>query len=361
MPRTLADRVVNISLRVRPDETVVINTWQHTITLASDIAFEARKARAIPIIRLETDELWWKVLNKIPSDDLRKPERHGLRMLDETNVNIMLGGPEDPAAYRHVDGAKLAATLEPFQAWYEKVREKKIRVADLLIGQVTKQRAKTYGFNYTTWRKTVDSASNVDYAKMAQLGKRVASILDNGKRVEVSGNGTKLAMEIGGHPANVEDGIVDEQDVERGFLFTSIPTGLVITAPLPSSAEGTVKFDLPRAQKGRLIRGLTWEFQNGQVVRAGADKYADAFLDLYNPATGDKDRIASLSIGINPTSKPVGYTNDDIGLGVVSTGIGENQYLGGNNRSEFGFTGSLSKATLKIDGKTLINKGRLVL
>ncbi len=361
MPRTLAERVVNTSLGVKADETVIINTWQHTIPLASDIAFEARKAGAVPVIRLETDELWWKVLNKIPSDNLRKPERHGLRMLDETNVSIMLGGPEDPAIYRRVDGAKLAASFESFQAWYEKVREKKIRVADLLIGQVTKQRARTYGFSYAAWRRTVENASNVDYAKMAQLGRKVASILENGKHVEVTGEGTKLAMEIGSHPANVEDGIVDEQDVERGFLFTSIPAGLVITAPLPSSAEGTVKFDLPRAQKGRLIRGLTWEFQNGQVVKGSADKYADAFLDLYNTSTGDKDRIASLSIGINPASKPVGYTNDDIGLGIVSIGIGENQYLGGNNRSEFGFTSSLSKATLKIDGKTLVNKGKLVL
>ncbi len=122
-----------------------------------------------------------------------------------------------------------------------------------------------------------------------------------------------------------------------------------------------MKFNLPRAQKGRLIRGLTWEFQNGQVVKASADKYADAFLDIYNPATGDKDRIASLSIGINPGSKPVGYVNDDVGLGIVSIGIGENQYLGGNNRSEFGFTSSLAKAILKVDGTTIINKGRLVL
>ncbi len=139
MPRALADRVVNASLRVKQDETVIINTWQHTISLANDIAFEARKAGAIPITRLETDELWWKVLSKIPGDNLRKPERHVLRMLDETNVSIMLGGPEDPTTYRRVDGAKLAASFEPFQAWYEKVREKKIRVAELLIGQVTRQ------------------------------------------------------------------------------------------------------------------------------------------------------------------------------------------------------------------------------
>ncbi len=361
MRRTLADRVVNSSLRVKPDETVIVNTWQHTISLANDIAFEARKAGAVPIIRLETDELWWKALNKIPSENLRKPERHGLQMLEETNVSIMLGGPEDPATYRRVDGTKLAASFESFQAWYEKVREKKIRVADLLIGQVTKQRARTYGFNYAGWRRTVENASNVDYAKMAQLGKKIANIFDSGKHVEVISSGTKLTMEIGSHPANVEDGIVDQQDMDRGFLFTSIPAGLVVTAPLPSSAQGMIKFDLPRAQKGRLIKGLTWEFQNGQVVKASADKYADAFLDLYNPATGDKDRIASLSIGINPASKPIGYTNDDIGLGIVSIGIGENQYLGGNNRSEFGFTGSFSKATLKIDGKTLVGKGRLVL
>ncbi len=361
MSKTLADRVVNTSLRVKPDETVVVNTWQHTIGLASEIAFECRNAGAIPIIRLETDDLWWKVLNKIPGENLRKPERHALKMLEETDVSINLGGPEDPVTYRRVDGEKLAASFESFQQYYEKLRERKIRSADLLIGQVTKQRAKTYGFNYARWKKIVEDSSDVDYRKMAQLGRKVAYALEGGKQIEVTTNqGTKLKLEIGSHPVHIDDGILDEEDLEKGLFNTAIPTGLVVTAPLPASAEGTVYFDMPRAQKGRLIKGLKWEFQSGRVVKASAEKYPEAFLDIYNNATGDKDIIASFAIGINPESRPIGFQSDEFGLGIVSVGIGENRFIGGNNNSDYGFTNSLAKATVRVDGKNVVEKGKLV-
>jgi leucyl aminopeptidase (aminopeptidase T) len=256
----------------------------------------------------------------------------------------------------------MAAFMEAFQPWYDKVREKKIRSVELMVGQVTKPRAKAYGYNYARWKRNVENSSNVDYKKMAQIGKKVATRLETGKQVEVTTNtGTNLKLEIGTHPVHIEDGIIDEADQEKGFIFTSIPTGYVTTAPLPSSAEGTVYFDLPSAFMGRLLKGLKWEFQAGRVVKSSADKYPEAFSKLYDNATGDKDVIAGLSVGINPESKPMGYTTDWLGLGIVSVGIGENRYIGGNNNSDFQFQGSLAKATVKVDGKPLVEKGRLAL
>ncbi len=362
MPRTLADRVVNTSLRVKPDETVVIYTWQHTISLANQIAFECRNLGALPIMLLDTDQLTSKILTKIPIDYLRKKDRHGLRMLDETNVAIAINGPEDPRIYRRVEGARLAANFENFQAYYEKVREKKIRQANLIIGQVTRQRARAYGFNYPHWKRVVEKASNVDYRKMAQLGKKVMSLLEGGKQVEVTTDrGTSLKLEIGTLPVHIDDGIVDEADQENGFLYTSIPTGLVTTAPLPLSAEGTVYSDLPRAYRARSIKGLKWQFEAGRVVTMTAERYPEAVLDIYNNATGDRDRIASLSLGINPEIKPMGFFTDDFGLGIVSVGIGENRLIGGNNNSDFEFSASMAKATVKVDGKPLVEKGKLAL
>ena len=361
MPKTLAERVVNTSLRIKPDETVTISTWQHTIDLANEIAFECRKVGAIPLITLETDDLWWKTLTKLPTESIAKEERHGLKMLEETNANIMLGGPEDPMTFRRVEGAKLAAYFKTFEKWFEKMRERKIRSAELQVGQVTKQRAKTYGFNYAQWKRTIENASNADYNKIAQLGKKIASTLEGSKKVEITTEkGTSLKLETANRPAHVEDGIVDEKDIENGFIFTSIPSGAVVTAPLETSAEGTVYFDLPRAQKGRLIKGLKWEFQGGRVVKTTAQKYPEAFLDLFDNATGDKDRIASLSIGVNPAAKPIGYFTDELGLGIVSIGIGDNRTLGGSNKSTFGFSGSLAKATVKVDGKPIVEKGKIV-
>ena len=55
----------------------------------------------------------------------------------------------------------------------------------------------------------------------------------------------------------------------------------------------------------------------------------------------------------------MGFLGDEFGLGVVSIGIGENRDIGGINNSDFQFTASMAKATVKVDGKPLVEKGRV--
>jgi len=50
---------------------------------------------------------------------------------------------------------------------------------------------------------------------------------------------------------------------------------------------------------------------------------------------------------------------DHIVEGAVQIGIGDNEYIGGKNSATFGMAATLSKATLDIDGKTLIKNGLL--
>src|SRR5207253_5108017 len=57
---SIAKRVVQTSLRIHEDDMVVIDTWQHTIDLASDIALECLRTGAKPLITLMTARLWWK-------------------------------------------------------------------------------------------------------------------------------------------------------------------------------------------------------------------------------------------------------------------------------------------------------------
>jgi hypothetical protein len=52
---------------------------------------------------------------------------------------------------------------------------------------------------------------------------------------------------------------------------------------------------------------------------------------------------------------------DYIVEGAVQIGIGDNEYIGGKNSSSFGMAGTVSKATLKIDGRTIIKNGRISL
>ncbi len=360
MPKTLAETVVNTSLGVKPDETVVINTWQHTLPLASQLAYQVRRAGGLPLLTLDTDEFWWKTLTEVPVENLRKPLRHSLALFDQTDAAINIYGPEDPQTYRSVQGPQMGALFESFQKTMDRIRERKVRSVDLQVGYVTEPRAKTYGFNYDAWRRNVEEASNADYEKITQLGKKLARTLEHAKQVEVTSEGTKVKMEIGRHPVFVEDGIIDQEDKSRGFVSTSIPTGYVTLAPKKGATEGSFHSDMTVPIVGELIKGISWEFQKGRLVKHSAETNYDAFKKLYEPSTGDKDQVAYLSIGLNHMVRP-GFLADYMSLGTVTIGIGENQNLSGENHSTFQFQASLAKATVNVDGQPIVHNGKLAI
>jgi len=91
-----------------------------------------------------------------------------------------------------------------------------------------------------------------------------------------------------------------------------------------------------------------------------AKKNLEPISRQFEKASGDKDRISFLQIGLNPKAE-YGYLMDHIVEGAVQIGVGDNEYIGGKNSSSFGTVATMGKATLNIDGKTIIRKGKLSL
>jgi len=73
---------------------------------------------------------------------------------------------------------------------------------------------------------------------------------------------------------------------------------------------------------------------------------------------GEWDRIGGLIIGLNPAIKPP-CIFDELARGAVSIGIGYNRDIGGKNNASASYAATLTKATLEVNGETLVEKGRL--
>ncbi|HZY93533.1 MAG TPA: aminopeptidase [Candidatus Bathyarchaeia archaeon] len=356
----IAKHVVNTSLKIREDDMVLIETWQHTIDLASDIALECYRAGAKPLMTLMTDRLWWKALEEIPEQYFRKTPRHVLNAVESVTVWIGLGGPEDPTKFREVPSSRLEPFFEGEKPVVDKTIERKIRAIEVLVGHVTPQRAKAYGFDYPRWLKNTHDAINVDYLKMTQVGKKIANQLQRASRIHLTSKlGTDLRFDIAKRPVHVQDGIVDDEDRERGLVSTQLPSGKVEVPPIEESARGTVIFDTPRALKGRLIHELQFVFEKGRIKEFHAKKYGDVFREVFEATQGDKDRIGQFAIGLNPRIELIGYITDELALGTASIGIGANKGIGGLNDSSFYFSGTITKPTIEVDGSPLMVDGKL--
>ncbi len=357
----IAHRVVNESLGIGPGDVVVISTHDHTIPLANAMALECYRQDADPLVVLDTDEVFYGHLGILSEESLRTTSKHCLGLADYAKYYIWLGGPKDPGPMKEVPSAKFSALFEGEKAHWDKSLEVGSLSAGLSLGQVTPQRAEVYGFDYAAWRRMTEDAMEVSPRELSEFGQKLEPVLSGSGAVRVTApNGTDLRFQMAGRTPHIYDGILDEKDIKRGTTNVGLPSGAISAAVVEDSAEGTVVFDVPAPQVGVLIKEMKWVFQGGKLVELTAKENADAIQGLYEGAKGDKDRLGSLTIGLNPRAR-TGYLENYIPAGTVTLSIGDNRELGGENDSDWGFPGALSQATLEIDGKVIVEKGRLVL
>jgi len=358
----LARSIVVDSLRPKPYEPVIISTYPHTIELAEQINLECQKVGADPFMVLETDKTFYGQFKNFSEENLRKVSAHCLGIADYARSYVYLGGPRDPGPMIRVPREKFAALFEGEEAHHVKNLEKKPKTLGVALGPITRERARVYGFNFAKWKKSVEDAIAVNYTRLQASGSQAASLLGRPAEVRVTAdNGTDLRFKLAGEPRipDVDDGVISDEDVAAGNTDASLPAGAVYVAPLEESAQGTFVSDAGIPQVGRVIEGLSWTFRDGRAVEFTAKRNLVAAQTGWEGATGDRDRLATFAVGINPRAKP-GFLQSIAVSGAVTIGIGDNRDLGGQNVSSYGFPGTLVHGTVEIGGKVVIDRGKWV-
>lgn len=356
--KELAVKLVRTCLRIKPDDEILIDTFAHTVGLAEAISLECYRAGAIATIRLDTDDLFRSMLSEIPAQNLSKTPQHLLAAYDALDATVFLGGPEDPSVFDAGPPEKQTAWANADKPLWDRGRELKIRSAFLALGMCTRQRAEKYGVDFEHWHEVMTAALAVDLNVLAAKGGEVAAALGGARTVRVTAPGAiDLTFQLGERRVPVEDGIIDEDDLEHGVRWTDLPTGYVSVAPLETTANGTVAFPAT-AIWGKVVKNPRWTFKGGRLDAFAADENGDVFEAFLAGSTGDRDRLGEFGIGINPKAEPVGAgLMDWIADGAVSIGIGNNLDIGGQNDSTFSWRETLTGATVELDGELLLRDG----
>jgi leucyl aminopeptidase (aminopeptidase T) len=353
------ERVIKNCLRINKDDRVCIFTWRHTIDLAEALAIECEKLGAQVGIDLTTDDLWYDHVFNSQIDALETPNSFELALDGVATATIFIAGPENPARLKKGSAERWIAYSRAGRQSYQRLLERKVRIAGISLGQVTPQRAKTYGFDYREWRKNVEDAIDVEYEKMRELGEKVSDILQKSHEVKITNpDGTNLSFSLGGRKAYVNDGVIDDEDIKIGSNYASLPGGTVEIAATETSANGVLSSKCPYANSGALIKGIILRFEKGKLVSFEGDKSIDLLRGVWKKATGDKDKIGWLSIGLNPKAR-TGFINNQIVLGTATIGIGSNKGLDGENETDYASEVTVVEPTVKFDNTTIIKQGKL--
>ena len=360
MVSKIAANIVKQVLRIKEDDVVHIMAARHMLALADELGMECRRAGAETTTIYWSEPLWYWSLENLPVEWLRGASKTDSTLLDVATATINMAVAADPKPMAKISAERWQANSEGADPWYRKTIERKVRNVTLANAAVTPQRAHAYGFNYSAWKRNTDNALRADYSKIAETGRKLRRVLDRGMHeVEItSKTGTDLKFRLAGRNAWVDDGLLDDEDLAAGTFDTTLPAGSISVAPDEESANGDVSFDLPTPTRGKLIKGLAWSFENGQVSKFTARVNLDLVKPVWEKATGDRSRFGWFAIGFNPGAK-TGFLANNIASGAVTIGIGENKALGGKNVSTFGFQGTLRRSTVVIDSQTIVADGKL--
>ena len=355
----LAKNVLKKTLRVKPGENVIVETWNHGIPIAREFVYQTRALGARPLLMFEDEEAFWRSASSIPKGKLGKVGSHEWAAMKEADAYVFISGPADINKMRELREGYNAMTAYNSE-WYRRAEKYRIRGARVSLGYVSEQRARAYGFDLDAWRHMMLQASAVDPAVLRKNGARIQRLLSRKGHVVVSHpNGTRFEFDLTGRKAVLDAGVITKETLDDGEVMTSIPAGELSVLPDVRSGEGTIRFDRPVASFGRFMRGLTVAFDRGRVAKWSAQDNEDILRPQWDKAKGGKDLLAGFQIGLNPEAQ-TGYLQDYLVAGNVYIAIGDSDEFGGKSTTDFYLASTLTGATVTVGGKPVVDGGRLV-
>lgn len=362
-PAAVARRLLVDGLGLKRDESVIIETWNHTLPYATACVVEARRIGARPMLVLEDEPAYWRSLDVAPSiarwAKVGAPE---WAALSKTDGYVFFPGPSDMPRLRSMPTPLYGQLTSYNSDWYKRARAARVRGVRCALGYASEAQATLYGASLADWRSgLIQGIVGPDPRLIRAHGRKVAKKLATGKVLRITAsNGTDLTVRLRGRRPWVDDGAVDEEDLRLGHNMAVSPPGAVAVAVDERTAEGTAIANRPTYLGLARLEGGQWELHEGHLTGALYTQGQTFFDDRFQKAAKGKEILSYLSVGLNPSLPPGVPQVEDQEAGAVTLGIGGNASYGGSNRVPFFSWIVIGEATVAVDGAPLCDRGQVL-
>src|SRR2546425_2151457 len=367
---TLSKQILDGCLRTKPGQHVWINSWDHTLKLASDLAWESRKRGCEVLLTVQPEDLWLRSMIEAPLELVDNLPAHFVAALEETDIYIFTLGPRKPIPWNTIPAERRKSVSIWLDTRYDKsrfaeqwaivARKKKVRMLAIEATLATPERAMAAGLEYEEWKRVMFEGCMADPEEMSSHSESLLSAMTGDGEVRVTTPfGTDLRFRLDKRPVDYSNGLATEEKAERGEV-AFLPAGGVEVSAAEDSAEGKIVYDVTiRAEKG-LVQGLSLRIAQGRIKEVSAKSGKEIFeASPLRKRTGDENRFAFFGFGLNPKLRH-GFTQDDKVLGGVTIGFGDNIDKGGKNVASGGEWASVNKTKIKMIGERIMEDGRLL-
>lgn len=198
----------------------------------------------------------------------------------------------------------------------------------------------------------------IEYGPVRERANRICDRLDAGSEVRVrSAAGTELRLSIAGREAHGRKGGIYRRQGEWGNL----PCGEAFVAPVEGTAQGVYVVDASHGGVGAVDEPIRLSVRDGRVSRIEGGEAASRLAATLD-SVGDPRayNVAELGIGCNHGATICGITlEDEKALGSCHIALGSNEFFGGTVSVGIHLDGVLRDPTIRVDGETILEGGRL--
>jgi leucyl aminopeptidase (aminopeptidase T) len=339
----VARKTLTETLHLGKGETLTVETWGNGLDLAKRFILEARRLGAVPVLLLEDEATYVESIGVTPKDVLGTMGRHEHGLLAGSDAYVFIPGPPIGAYAPKLNRQVVADSTRYNASWYEAASKARLRGARLPFGFVGEDYSKLLGKKPEEIARTQLRAALVDLRSLGVRGRAIAELMKDGEVATVRSGKERLEFSLMGEVV-VEDGVVDESDVDSGENVTYVPPGLVSKQVDPKSANGSLNLSPTMTRLG-LLKDAALQFKGGRLVNWKSKSSRRILTQLIEGVQPEKRVLSLVTVGINPAMK-YDSGQDRMVSGALAVG-------------GFGFSGTIRKGTLSLGKRTLVQRGKL--
>ncbi len=287
--REVAEVLARYSTAVQPGERVMIAMIEmETLPMAQALYEACAKAGAYPQVQFTSEAMRRALLqhgDAAQQNWTPEIEAYGMEWAD---VYFGLRGAGDPRLMSGIPASALAANQRA-QGEISALRWAKTRWC--LVPVPTAALAARAGTDLETLETMFFAACLLDYERCGRRWREQADRLRGSRQVRiVAGEETDLSFSVAGRTWEVFDGKIN------------LPDGEIYTAPVETSVEGRIHFELPGVLRGQVAQDIRLEWRAGELVKASAARNGE-FLRRVLATDAGASRLGEFAFGMNPCVK----------------------------------------------------------
>jgi aminopeptidase len=277
-----ADIIVNYSTKLKKGDNVLIQFNDLGKELAVEIFKQASKLGASCLIVNSPNEAIESYYQFTPVKHLKVFPKHLFQLVKASDVIISIRSVANTRSLSHVKPSKISLRSTVLH----KIQEERMKKRWCLTQYPTNAFAQEADMSLNAYQNFVYSSIIQDWRKESVKNSRLKRVLDRASEIRLEGEKTDLKMSVRGRVFVPDNGT------------HNLPGGEIFTAPIESSVNGHVYFDLPAIHAGKEVRDIELKFVNGNVISAKASKNQDLLKEMIRTDSGSK-RLGELGIGTN--------------------------------------------------------------